>query len=87
MDRFTKTCLLLIVALLAIIAFRPLAAPPAVHAFAAASPKELNYLSVAPINPSTQGIQKVLDEQATQGWQLVATVQGGAGAPVLIFEK
>jgi len=78
MDWFTKTCLILIIALLALIAFRPMIFPQGVEAA-----HKYKYLAVFP------GIvQPALDKYAADGWELAAAyMQDIINGPVLIFRK
>jgi len=70
MDRFFKTCLVLIVLLLAVIALRLIMFPQSVHAQAN------KYVAVKAYGgspgPGLNGIQAVLDKYAADGWELAA---------------
>ena len=83
MDWFTKTCLVMIVLLLAVIAFRPMIFPES-----AAAQERYKYLAVQPLN-ATQP-QRELDKYAADGWELtgayVTNLNNISGA-VLIFRK
>jgi len=50
MDWFTKTCLVMIVLLLAVIAFRPMVLPQS-----AAAQQGYKYVAVVPLNSTTAG--------------------------------
>jgi hypothetical protein len=78
MDWFTKACLLLIVLLLAVIAFRPMLFPRGVEAA-----HKYKYVAVyAGI------IQPELDKYAADGWELAAAyMQDINNGAVLIFRK
>src|SRR5262245_64409272 len=65
MDRFAKTCLVLIVLLLTVIALRPFVFPQAVAA-------QQHYKYVA-VRPSVLEPQPTLDKYAADGWELVGT--------------
>lgn len=85
MDRFSKTCLFLVVVLLAIIALRPVLLPPP----AQAAPVH-KYIAV---HTGTDGnsptIQTSLDKYAADGWELVAAipVPEASSSPILIFQQ
>ena len=80
MDRFTKTCLVVIVLLLVVIAFRPLIFPQEVEAA-----HRYKYVAVRTANVSPQA---ELDKYAADGWELTGAymldITNGA---VLIFRK
>jgi hypothetical protein len=92
MDRFLKTCLILIVLLLAVIALRPIVSPHSVHA-----QDQHKYVAVKAYGgnaSSGTGIQAVLDKYAADGWELAAPIYAGAGVTgtssgelYLIFRK
>lgn len=85
MDRFSKTCLALVVVLLAMIALRPIFLP---HSAQAAGPHK--YIAA---RPGEEGkyptIQGTLDGYASDGWTLVATIAlpDASSQPILIFQK
>ena len=71
MNRFSKTCLLLIVVLLAIIAFRPFFAPQSAEAA-----HHYKYLAVQiPVGYEEHGhpvtVQDALNKYSADGWELV----------------
>ena len=80
MNWFTKTCLVLIVLLLAFIAFRPMIFPQEVEAAHRYKYVAVQAQSIAP--------QAQLDKYAADGWELTAAymmdITNGA---VLIFRK
>lgn len=80
MDRFTKTCLVLIVLLLAVIAFRPMTFPQEVEA-------AHRYKYVA-VQTNSVEPQADLDKYAANGWELTGAylIDFNNGA-VLIFRK
>jgi hypothetical protein len=82
MDRFSKTCLLICVLLLAVIAFRPIVTPPSAHAA-----NQYKYL----LDGATgfdDSIQKVMDKQANNGWEFVSSiVNANTNQPLLVFRK
>ncbi len=92
MDRFFKTCLVLIVLLLAVIALRLIVSPQSVHAQG-----QHKYVAVKAYggNPSqANSIQAVLDKYAADGWELAAPIYVPADtnadvgtAMYLIFRK
>ena len=90
MDRFLKTCLVLIVLLLAVIAFRTVVSPHSVQA-----KTQHKYLAVRSYGSgaaSGSGIQADLDKYTADGWELAAPIYVGNGAAVspelyLIFRK
>ena len=92
MDRFFKTCLVLIVLFLAVIALRLIVSPQSVHAQAN------KYVAVKAYGgspgPGLNGIQAVLDKYAADGWELAApiyvgksAINGNTGELYLIFRK
>jgi hypothetical protein len=82
MNRFSQSCLLLIVLLLAVIAIRPILAPRPIQA---AAPHKYIAVSAA-INNSPQ-IQTVLDKYSADGWEFVAAVWPDGQYPTLFFQK
>ena len=80
MDWFTKTCLVMIVLLLGVIAFRPMIFPQEVEAAHRYKYVAVRSLSVTP--------QAELDKYAAGGWELTGSymmdITNGA---VLIFRK
>jgi hypothetical protein len=82
MDRFSKSCLLMIVLLLTIIALHPLLITPT----ASAAGRYKYALTTATNN--IDGIQASLDKWAADGWELVAPLTGERVPFVaLIFRK
>ena len=90
MDRFLKTCLVLIVVLLTVIALRMVISPSSVQAQG-----QRKYLSVrVPLyNDRNKDIQSALDKYAADGWELAAPVYidkdatGNVGELYIIFRK
>jgi len=92
MDRVLKTCLVLIVLFLAVIALRLIVSPQSVHAQA-----QYKYLAVRAYGENASPgnrIQDVLDKYAADGWELAAPIYLGAdttgtsfGALYLSFRK
>lgn len=97
MDRFSKTCLILIVLLLAAIATHPLIAPQPARG---ATPHTYQALLVQLGDDAP--VQKVLDEHAAKGWDLIAATPvtaanwggttagfhgGGTTGVILIFQR
>ena len=81
MDRFSRVCLLLIVLLLAVIAFRPMVSPGPVQAA-----KKHQYLYEQA--EAVGGVQASLDKHAADGWELLAPIYSGDTMGVfLIFRK
>jgi hypothetical protein len=80
MDRFTKICLVLIILLLSVIAFKPMMFPQAV-----AAQQHYRYLAVFPSNNLQP--QPELDKYAADGWELVATYVPHGDRVALIFRK
>jgi hypothetical protein len=88
MDRFAKTCLVLIIVLLAVIATALITSP---HSVQAQAPGK--YLAVKSYGgtPTGSSIQGTLDKYAADGWELVAPiymekdVTGNTGELYLIF--
>jgi hypothetical protein len=81
MNRFSNTCLLLIVLLLAVIAIGPILAPQPIHA------AHHSYIAVsAAINNSPQ-IQTILDKYSADGWEFVAAIWPDGQYPTLFFQK
>jgi hypothetical protein len=80
MNWFSKTCLLLIVLLLAVIAFRPMIFPQEVEAAHRYKYVAVQALGVTP--------QRDLDKYAADGWELTGAymIDANNGA-VLIFRK
>jgi hypothetical protein len=80
MDWFTKTCLVMIVLLLAVIAFRPILFPQAVEAA-----HKYKYVAVQAWSIPQPSL---LDKYAADGWELAGSymvdINNGA---VLIFRK
>ena len=77
MDWFTKTCLLLIIILLAVIAFRPMVFPQAVDA------AKYKYIAV-----QAGILQPELDKYTADGWELTEAYQVDIiNGAVLIFRK
>lgn len=80
MDRFSKTCLLVCVLLLAVIAFRPIVTPPSAHAA-----NQYEYLVVM---TRTDMVQKDIGKQANDGWEFVSSIATtSAYQPLLVFRK
>ena len=83
MDRFSKTCLLICVLLLGVIAFRPIVTPPSIHAA-----NQSKYLVVQTGGNSSGHIQIAIDPQANDGWEFVSpVVTEGMAQPLLVFRK
>ena len=82
MDRFSKTCLLICVLFLAVIAFRPLVTPPPAHAA-----NQYEYLVVLAIGYGPQDIQNTIDPRANDGWEFVSSVVTEGMQPRLVFRK
>ena len=82
MDRFSKTCLLICVLFLAIIALRPIVAPPSAHAA-----NQYKYLVVASGGPDS--MQKDIDRQANDGWEFMSpiAIERQGNQPLLVFRK
>jgi hypothetical protein len=75
MNRFSQTCLLLIVLLLAVIALEPILTPQRVHA------AQHKYVAVEAWTNNSGDIQAALNKYSAEGWELSAvtsTVQAGA---------
>jgi hypothetical protein len=85
MNGFSKTCLLLIVLLLAVIAIEPIFAPSHVHAALH------KYIAVsAHIDDSGRDknpIQTFLDKYSADGWDFVAVMSPEGQYPTLFFQK
>jgi hypothetical protein len=82
MDLFSKTCLLVCVLLLAVIAFRPIATPPSAHAA-----NQYKYLVVLTQGYGSEEIQKAIDPRANDGWEFVSSVVTEGMQPRLVFRK
>jgi hypothetical protein len=84
MDRFSKACLLLVFALVAMVTLR-LTLPPQ-PAEAAHHYKYKAVLGGSETNRPS--LQNTLDDNAAQGWDLVAALTGPSpNQPLLIFRK
>ena len=82
MNRFSKTSLLVITLLLAVIALRPVVSPQPVVAAA-----HYQYL-VVETNLQSNEIQGELDKRVAEGWELAAPVYfDGHPSITLIFRK
>jgi hypothetical protein len=81
MDRFSKTCLLLIVCLLASIAIRPIVAPEAALA------AQHKYIAVSAVTDNRQDIQGVLDKYSADGWEFTGAIAPEGQHPILFFQK
>jgi hypothetical protein len=82
MNRFSKTCLLVITLLLAVIASRPIVSPQPVVAAA-----HYQYL-VVQTSWQSDAIQAELDKRVVEGWELAAPVYfEGQASVTLIFRK
>ena len=68
MDRFSKTILVVIVALLAIIAVRPYASPQPVLAA-----PHFKYMVVT-AGPNSSDVQTILQKYSEEGWELDAPI-------------
>ena len=68
MNGFSKTCLVIVIVLLAVIALRPVFSPQP----AFASSHHYQYLAVTTQNVLTIQVQPELDKRAAEGWELVA---------------
>jgi len=66
MNGFSKTCLVIIIVLLAVIAMRPVFNPQP----ALAASHHFQYLVVTTQNASTLQIQPELDKRSGEGWEL-----------------
>jgi hypothetical protein len=92
MDRFFKTCLVLIVLLLAVIALRLIMSPHSVHAQGQHKFVAVKTYGATNASPGYR-IQDVLDKYAADGWELAAPIYvgGDTGGPLgelyLIFRK
>jgi hypothetical protein len=83
MDRFSKTCLLVCVLLLAVIALRPIVTPPPAHAA-----NQYKYLVTLTQTPYPDAIEKELNTQANDGWEFVSPiVSQNVSQPTLVFRK
>lgn len=84
MDRFSKTCLALIVVLLSVIALRPiLNSQPAEAAHRYKYEFSCGGCSVQERSPDV-----TLNRYASQGWEFVGAVAGQSpGQPFLVFRK
>jgi hypothetical protein len=82
MNGFSKTCLVIIILLLAVIALRPIVNP---HPALAITHYQYLYVET---NMQPENIQAELDKRVTEGWEL-ATALHFAGHPVvsLIFRR
>ena len=91
MDRFLKTCLVLVVLLLAVSAFRTVVSPHSVQA--KTQHKYVAVMSYGSGAAAGFGIQADLDKYAADGWELAAPIYVGNGASAstgelhLIFRK
>ena len=92
MDRVLKTCLVLIVLFLAVIALRLIVSPQSVHAQFQHKYVAVKAYAGSP-GPGLNGIQAVLDKNAADGWELAAPIYvgksaiGNTGELYLIFRK
>ncbi len=89
MDRFLRACLVLIVLLLGVIAFRPILTPQAVEAahhykFTVAT---LPFGIPANTPELPYKVQSVIDKYTADGWEYVGQVSVQRDGPVLIFRK
>lgn len=88
-DLFSKTCLGLIVLLLAVIALRPALAPQPVHA----AVQHKYYVQgwqdfTGPLNgDGLNGIENVMNDYATKGWEFVAAIPIESGVSSGGFTK
>ena len=80
-DRFTKVCLMVLVLLLAVIAFRQLLSPVQVEA---ARKYRYLYEQAYPNGPTVQGD---LDKRAAEGWEFVAIINKDGAGEYLLFRK
>jgi len=85
MDRFSRTCLLVCVLLLTIIAFRPIVTPQA----ALAANQKYKYMVAYVQSGSPAETQTELDTVAKDGWEFVApvTYEKLGGGAILVFRK
>jgi hypothetical protein len=84
MDRFSKTCLALIVLLLLAIALRPILVPQS----AEAAHRHKYLVACGGCETSRPHLDDTLNYYAAQGWELLAVVSGGSPSqPTLIFQK
>ncbi len=83
MDRFSKSCLVLIVILLTVIALRPLTNPQT-----AVAAEQYEY-KVVLANFQTEEVQSKANELAAQGWELLTSLGSGTSfhGAALIFRK
>jgi hypothetical protein len=84
MNAFIKSCLVIIILLLAVIALRPIVSPQ--QALAA---NQYLYRVVIPGNPGFPGsMEQELDKSGAQGWELVAVLYNERiNQTTLIFRK
>jgi hypothetical protein len=80
MDRFSKVCLSLIVALLAVIALRPAIAPQSVHA---AQPRTYTYLWLGAAR--LDEIETELTGMSKKGFEVVGVTTYGPGNNQILF--
>jgi hypothetical protein len=88
MDRFARTCLVLIVVLLGAIAFRPMVTPQAVHASARYTEYDAYVINQAEVN----NLPMVLSKGAVNGWELVGVTSlpdfhNGSNAVVVFLAR
>jgi hypothetical protein len=83
MDRFSKICLSLIVALLGVIAMRPLLAPQPVHA---AAPTQFAYYDIGTLR--LDEMSNTLANYSKNGWAIVGVTSIKNGSEVFfVFAK
>ncbi len=80
MDRFSKTCLVLIVALLAVIALRPAIAPPSAHA---APPRQYTYYWVGASR--LDEMEMKLTDMSKGGFEVVGVTTYGPSNGQILF--
>ncbi len=85
-DRFTRVCLVTVIVLLSVIAFRPYVHPDEAHAAA----QKWQY-KTAIAESSDVAVDEVLNKYSNDGWELVASTinpqYGPFGVVLLIFRK
>jgi hypothetical protein len=81
MNRFSNTCLALIVLLLVVIAIGPILAPQPIHA------AQHKYVAVSAANKGQSEIQLTLDKYSADGWEFVAAISQDGMTPTLFFQK
>jgi len=67
MDRFTKMCLVLIVLLLSVVAFRPVLSPRPVHASATFTEYDAKVFDQSRVDT----LSKFLSQAGSEGWEVI----------------